>query len=180
MPDILDFWENRWDSIELIIRGVLINDGAEFMRVIPLGPRFIAGRTPLAPGFVDEPIRIHPNYSLYLLAEKAVALFEWHAGCSVDNWVDLFRHEPDATPVRAEFLCFQGSNDQNVTTVTLEIGSRMVYPVYGEERKWKVAQSTPIIYVNSERHYHKDTNLLRQELTGEPAVLHVWPGNQDS
>jgi hypothetical protein len=171
IPAELDFWKNRWDIIEFIVRGVLINDGADAMRVIPSGPKFISGRSALATAFVDIPLVIHPNYGMYLLESKSRAIFEWHAGCTVDNWIDISNRADGAIPVDASLICFPGSSDRGVTTVTFEIGSKVVYPILDKKDKWRVRLTQPIIYVNIERDFLRDTNNLRQELTGE-----FWDG----
>ncbi len=171
IPDELDFWANRWDEIRFVIRGVLINDGADAFKVIPLGPDFISGATPLSLKRVAKPVRIHPNYRMYLLNGGESALFEWQAGCSVDDWVDLSNRAEGGASVQAEFLCFAGSDDQLQTSVAIEIGFDVLRPVSGKKDKWRVVRSTPVIYVVTSRRYAKDVNVLRQDLTGE-----FWDG----
>jgi hypothetical protein len=171
IPSKLDFWINRWDTIEYIIRGVLINDGTDALRVMPSGPVFIEGRTPLSPKFVTKPTRIHPSYNMYIIRAKECAIFEWHAGCSVDNWVDIFNNAEFAIPVVGELICLPGSYDVGITSVKLEIGSKALLPIWKMEDKWQVSPGEPIFYVTNNREYLRDANRLRQDLTGE-----FWDG----
>ncbi len=171
IPDELDFWKNRWDIVEFIIRGVLINDGGDAMRVIPSGLGFISGRSVLVDGFVDIPPLLHPQHDMYLLESKSRALFEWHAGCTVDNWIDISNHASGAIPVTASLVCFPGSYEQSVTTVNFEVGSKVLYPIPDKQNKWRVESTSPFIMLNNEHDFYKDVNLLRQELTGE-----FWDG----
>ena len=165
MPDELDFWEHRWNYLGFIVRGVLINDSDRAIRVVLGGPRFIEGRTPLSERPVRKPIKTDPSWGMYLIEARGLALFQWDADSTVDNWIDRSNNAEGAIPVAASFTCFPGSYDDITTRVAIEITSDIVGPAWNKKDKWLVGRGQPVVTINYERNYKTDVKRLREELT---------------
>lgn len=171
--DPMDFWECRFRDVYYPIRGTLVNEGSESFRVALQGVTFTSASSKLCANDVAMPPIANPFNSMYLLRPGEMAVFDWWAGGTLDNWVDAYNGDErcqEATD--GTFICFPGTANSPVTYIILRLYSKPPKPDEHNANSWIFPElNPPSISINWKRQYHEDTKLLRQELTGE-----YWDG----
>jgi hypothetical protein len=172
--DPIAFWERRFEYVYFPVRGTLVNEGSDSMRVGLIGITFTSGITNLATGNVVVPPIAHPTPKLYLIRAGEVAVFDWWAGTTVDNWADFYNGDEKIREcLDGTFVCFPGAANGPVTRVKIRLLDKPLKPGAGNPpRSWTFSElNQPTITIEWKREYREDTNLVRQELTED-----FWDG----
>jgi hypothetical protein len=167
-----DYFMNRWDELYFWVRGVIINDAERSTLIAPRGMELIEGKSALLPGHFKVPPCMDPRWRKYLLRSGEAALFEWRAGYMLQQWVNLYHEARNANPPSATLLAHLSGEEENISTLRLELQAQMVYPISDDEDTWKLPENgNPEIIVHSpSRIYPRSLKWLAKDVRGTQPI----------
>ncbi|MFC5828725.1 hypothetical protein [Nonomuraea insulae] len=89
---VFDHSENQFYGVGFIVRGTLMNVGDTAALVYLGGPMFVEGTSSLTQGAIFKPLCLGSGRG-HLLRPGEIALFEWKAEHTLDNWMELYKKE---------------------------------------------------------------------------------------